>query len=408
MHEEAAMRRKIKFIVIAVVVAIIALPLAGLAWRSSLQDEVARARAISSPGGIDTLDVVDIGGTRQAIRVRGRDRSSPVLLFVHGGPGTPMMPFAHVFQDSWEEHFVVVNWDQRGAGKTYYLNDVEKTKASMSFERMQADVLEMTNYLRKRFGQQKIFIIGHSFGSQISLPVVKSHPELYYAFIGTGQIINGIRGNQNTFDHTLLLAEKMGHKDAVRELKAVGGALTSENALKDPKAWNHAVGVLQYWNQEFGESMFGYTSRAEPMAKFALQSPDYSLKDIWILMNVDWDLYAPLYQPRMAFDAYAFGKTWEVPLFLLEGRFDWQINHVHAKEFYDFVEAPHKEYYYFERSAHAPMVEDKDRFSEVLIKRVRPLAGDRPLEPVTSFGEHWVNAEHHGRQWKAVGPSWTP
>lgn len=125
----------------------------------TFRDEIADRRRIDSPNGIELTETVIIGGIPQVINIRGRDRDNPVLLYLHGGPGTPMLPIAHAFQDRWEDHFTVVQWDQRGAGKTYALTPPAEIAATMSFDRMTADVIEMADLLRTRFGQDRIVLL---------------------------------------------------------------------------------------------------------------------------------------------------------------------------------------------------------------------------------------------------------
>ena len=101
---------------------------------------------------------------------------NPILLFIHGGPGSAFIPLARAFQGPWEKYFTIVQWDQRGAGKTYSSNTKEAQQTSMSIERMNADTLEMVNYLRGRFKREKIFVLGHSWGSVLGLRLAHDHP----------------------------------------------------------------------------------------------------------------------------------------------------------------------------------------------------------------------------------------
>src|SRR5271169_6236690 len=152
-------RKILKHVGIAVAsLALLALSSA-LLYRKYLQHKVAEERAILSPNGINSLEPVRIGGIEQWIEVRGQDVNNPILLFIHGGPGIAFIPLAASFQGPWEKYFTVVQWDQRGAGKTYTSNDKEILRPTMTMERMDADTLEMVNYLRNRFGRDKIFVL---------------------------------------------------------------------------------------------------------------------------------------------------------------------------------------------------------------------------------------------------------
>ena len=140
--------------------------------------------AIQGPDGIASLERVRIGNVDQYILIRGNSTSHPVLLFLHGGPGMPAMYLAHAFQAGLEKEFVVVQWDRRGSGKSYR-EDISNTLTS---EQLVADTVELTNLLRARFHQNKIYLVAHSWGTYLGILVVARHPELYRAYVGIGQL----------------------------------------------------------------------------------------------------------------------------------------------------------------------------------------------------------------------------
>jgi len=144
-----------KYVGIAIGSVIVVLVSSALLYRKYLQHEVAEARAITSPSGIDSLEAVQIGGIQQWIEVRGQNVNNPILLFVHGGPAIAFMPMGSSFQDPWEKYFTVVQWDQRGAGKTYETNDKELLRRTMNVARMEQDAADVVNYLRNRFHREK-------------------------------------------------------------------------------------------------------------------------------------------------------------------------------------------------------------------------------------------------------------
>src|SRR6185503_19470435 len=143
---------------------------------------IAAAQAIPA-GGIQELKAIDIGGIKQWISVRGRNPANPILLFIHGGPGSAMMPESWAWQRSWEDYFTVVQWDQRGAGKTFSAAK-RKPDPAMNIDRMQADAEEVIAYLERTYGKKKIFLMGHSWGSVLGLKVAAHRPDLIYAYIG--------------------------------------------------------------------------------------------------------------------------------------------------------------------------------------------------------------------------------
>src|ERR1700733_4716747 len=214
---------------------------------------IAETQAIP-PGGINELKAVDLGGIKQWISVRGNDRANPILLFIHGGPGAPMMPESWTFQRPWEDFFTVVQWDQRGAGKTFSAAN-RQPDASMSIARMQADAEQLIEWLKATYGIKKIFVMGHSWGSVLGLRVAQHHPEWLYAYIGVGQVVNSLRNEAVGYQQTLAQAEAIGNEQAIRELKAIAPYPEADVTKLVPKVyverkWNAALGGMWYGKSE--------------------------------------------------------------------------------------------------------------------------------------------------------------
>src|SRR5579864_528927 len=163
---------------------IVGLALAGLGIVFYLWSIPGLTPAIHGPSSIASLERIRIGGVDQYILIRGNDSSLPILLFLHGGPGMPAMYLAHSFQHELEKDFVVVQWDRRAAGKSYR----EDISSTLTNEQLVADTVELTNVLRARFHQDKIYLVGHSWGTYLGMLVIARHPELYHAYVGIGQL----------------------------------------------------------------------------------------------------------------------------------------------------------------------------------------------------------------------------
>ena len=171
------------------VLAIVALGVVGfLAYRSQRQRSNAAALSIRAPNGIDEGMFVELGGIKQWIRIRGEDRSNPVLLVLHGGPATSYMGLTPIFQP-WESAFTIVQWDRRGVGKTFGRNG-RSGSGEMTLDRIAADGAELSEYLGKHLRVDKIVLLGHSMGSMIGVSMAARRPELFYAYVGTEQIID--------------------------------------------------------------------------------------------------------------------------------------------------------------------------------------------------------------------------
>jgi len=181
---------------------------------------VAEIQRIVTPNGVqDSFEAV-LGGARQAVNVRGADRDNPILLFVHGGPGSVEMPMAWSFQRPWEDYFTVVQWDQRGAGKSFPLNDPEALAPTMTLERYRDDAIELIELLSRRYGKRKVVLMGHSWGSAVGLAVAAKRPDLLHAYVGIGQAIDFCENERVGMAWTIARAKREGNAQAVREVEA--------------------------------------------------------------------------------------------------------------------------------------------------------------------------------------------
>src|SRR5438552_1261540 len=176
---------------------------------------------VVSSNGIDEAKAIEIGGIRQWITVRSRDRRNPVLLVIHGGPAAPDLPNRYLFEGPWTDYFTVVEWDQRGAGKTYRLNDPATVAPTINKEQMVQDAEQVGAHLRSTYGRKKIFVLGHSWGTILGLSLAERRPDWLYAYIGVGQIINMREGETAGYAWVLEEARKAGNAQAINELMAI-------------------------------------------------------------------------------------------------------------------------------------------------------------------------------------------
>jgi len=357
----------------------VAVVLAFVAWRETGQWRVAAQRRIDTADGIEVLEKVRLGGIDQWISIRGRHASNPVILYLHGGPGFPMMPFAHVFQTPWEEQFVVVQWDQRGTGKTWLENDPATVLPTMTHERMLEDAHELTLYLRRKLGKDRIVIVAHSWGTFLGIPLVKRYPGLYYAYVGTGQVINVQENERVGYQRTLAVARERGHARAVEALEALAPYPDPVKGTSEPRR------ELRRWMRELGLMVRGKSDRQIllEMLDAGLRSPDYTLAEnlVWIRRLDSTYSRDALAADIDRFDVGPLGYRFEVPVILALGRHDWQVPSTIAAEYLERVEAPFKKLVWFEHSAHSPPSEEADRFHRMLVEDVlpltrRPAAGD--------------------------------
>ena len=287
----------------------------------SVSDEFAPARAIIADiqkivtlKGIDETLVLELGGARQVVNVRGADRSNPILIYIHGGPGSVEMPMAWSFQHPWEDFFTVVQWDQRGAGRSFPLNDPAVIAPTLRLERYRDDAIALIEQLRARLGQQKVFILGHSFGSAVGLAVAQARPDLLHAYIGMGQLIDFRENERVGMQQTLAIALERGDVDAVRAIKELRpypdrGPFTIEQA----DAWR------KYANR-YG-SLAGLRPNADFYFNATKLSPLYTPSDRASWAKGSAFTVTTLW-PRLADVSFTSLRRLDVPVAFLLGRHD--------------------------------------------------------------------------------------
>lgn len=331
---------------------------------------IAEVGQIQTPNGIEESFAADIGGVKQWLSIRGKDRDNPVLILVHGGPGSAEMAAGWAFQRGWEDYFTVVQWDQRGAGKTWATNDPETVLPTMTKERMVEDVIEVVDFVRQHLGKDKVILMGHSWGSVISLDAAMRRPDAIAAYVGVGQVINMQRNEAEGWRFALEAAQADGNTQAVAELEALapypGGPLTIER-----------IGAERTWSIHYG-ALAAYREDADPWFRAMRLSPEY---DDDVLANYDAGSLASLgaLLPDLAAVDFDSLQTSPVPVFMLLGRHDYTTPSQIAADWLDRLEAPAKGAYWFEHSAHLPLMEEPGVTLMTLVTCIRPYATEADL-----------------------------
>ncbi len=300
-----------------------------------------------APGSVASLEEVRLGGVPQWVLVRGRDRAKPVLLFVHGGPGMPAMFLAHAWQRPLEEDFVVVQWDRRGVGKSARS---PLPPGSLTVRRTLDDLHELTDLLRARFGQERIYLLGHSWGSYLGLLAVRERPDRYLAFVGTGQMA-GTRASVRAARRALLAAEvkRSRDDDLARRLADPAAELTEDDLFRHGGELHAATSL---W----------------PLLWAGVGAPEYELRDVLALKPS-----ADLVNREMREDVEPRPLEGEVrpitvPVFFLLGRHDQDTPAALAAASLARLGAPLARVEWFERSAHFPFFEEPERFREAMAR----------------------------------------
>jgi pimeloyl-ACP methyl ester carboxylesterase len=345
------------------------------------RDEVTRIldsnRKIVTPHGVDERIKVRIGGIDQWLSIRGKDLRNPILLFLHGGPASPAMPEAYTFQTPWEDYFTVVQWDQRGAGKTYAANTEQAMEPGMTVDGMTDDAAQVVEYLRQHYGKQKIFLMGHSWGTVLGVHLAQLHPDWFYAYISVGQVVNGRHNEEVGYAFALREAIAHGNDQAVRELTAMapypGPTLTLDN-----------IGTRSKWEMYYGGLAYGRQDYQFEDDAISL-SPDYSKSDLVAIGKGSLFSLNHLLQPLLAVD---FDKVthFGCPVIVYVGAHDYTTAHELTEKWFGDIQAPSKRLVVFADSAHMMMQEQPGRFLVHLVNDALPLAqkaGDASPSEVT-------------------------
>lgn len=334
------MRKRIFLRVLVTAAAIIVVAIAAVALDFAFRP---RTPGIDGPTSVARLEQVTLNGTKEWVLIRGTDTHNTILLFLHGGPGMPMMYLGHAFQRDLEKHFVVVHWDRRGAGKSYDAGIGWKPSVRSNLD----DLHALAGWLHHEFPGRKLILAGHSWGTYLGLLAVRERPDLYDAYVGTGQM-SGDHKRDNAarvpfFRHE---AEKRGDTKMLARL---------------------AKG-----NEPNGDDLFAYDAEIVGTHGFmrllciGLAAPEYTFHDI---MNVPKG--SSQLEHRMRYDVVQGPLDEEVlsvkvPVYFLLGRHDWNTPSTLAAQYLSRLDAPQKGLYWFERSAHFAFLEEPERFTTVM------------------------------------------
>lgn len=302
------------------------------------------------PGSIAELITVPIGGHEQALMIRGRDVDNPVLLFLAGGPGGTEIGAMRA-DVSLEQDFVVVTWDQRGAGKSYSALD---PTATLTLEQAVADTIALTNYLRDRFAEDRIYLVGQSWGSTLGVLAVQQHPELYYAFVGSGQMVSQRETDIMFWEDTLAWAEQTGNAALAATLRQ-NGPPPYDNLLDYEPAISHEHDWNRYPELDVSKEMPGN-----------LFVPENSFMDRINGLRGFLDTFSVLYPQLQDIDFRRDVPSLDIPIYMVAGRHEARGRAVLADEWFAMLEAPSKERIVFEASGHRPNFEQPERFAEVM------------------------------------------
>lgn len=310
-------------------------------------------------GSIAEEEWVEVNGLAQWTLTRGRDRDNPVLLVLHGGPGAGEFAWFRAYNSNLEDEFVVVHWDQRGAGKSF---DADTPAETMNLPQIIADIDVVVDHLRVKFRRDRIAVLGHSWGSLLGTTYVAAHPGKVSGYIGTGQISDMAANETYSYAFALAEAERLGNETAIAELREIGAP---------PYGVDETI-VQRGWLTEFGGGLTRDGRSQVNLAWTALSIPEFNLIDLINLVRSALFSMDHLWDQIGDINLDQTYLSFKMPVFFILGRYDHQTPSELAEAYFNRLTAPDKELVYFEHSAHAPPWEEPDRFFDVMVNDIKP------------------------------------
>lgn len=307
---------------------------------------------------IAELIPIELNGRKQWISIRAENKNKPVLLFLAGGPGGTQLAAVRHELSELEKHFVVVGWDQPGSGKSYYAKAIKDITAETYIQ----DGRELTKYLAKRFDQEKIYLVGESWGSALGIFLVDRYPESYHALIGTGQMIDFAETERIDYALAMEMAVDKNDTATVKKLEANGQPPYYGKNL----TWKSAV-YLNYLSSAMASNPAinnpGYNTLRD------IFSPEYGILDKINFARGVINTYNNVYQQLYDIDLRTDYTSLDVPVYFFEGRYDINAPTSLVEEYYNVLDCPEKEIVWFEHSGHSPWINENSKFADELLLR---------------------------------------
>ncbi|SCW50756.1 Pimeloyl-ACP methyl ester carboxylesterase [Ruminococcaceae bacterium YRB3002] len=320
------------------------------------------SRAFTFKDGINESAYITLGGQEQYILMTGKDVSNPVIITLHGGPGAPTTYVDYCYTDYLADDYTIVSWDQRGCGRSYYRNAGEDPlNESLTFGQEVEDLDALVDYVRDRFGKDKVIIMGHSYGSVLGSQYVLAHPEKVSAYIGIGQVTNEKDWYSETYSYESALAKARASGDDTSEMEAAYAVFAQDHS---------SLNIMNLRN---------YTSKYHPVentsdvsTEAAILSPYVGVDDVrWYLLEMKAmygdDEFSRLMDPLMeymaGFNAFELDTVYQVPVFFISGGADWVCPFELTEEYLEVIAAPDKSVYLMEGCGHSPMSQEPEEFA---------------------------------------------
>jgi pimeloyl-ACP methyl ester carboxylesterase len=318
------------------------------------------------PGSIAELTMVQLGGHDQAVMIRGHSVDNPVLLYLSGGPGQSDLPYVRVLLGDLEQDFVVVGWDQRGTGKSYAALDPTST---LTLDQAVSDTIELARYLRERFGEEKIYLTGESWGTTLGVLAVQRHPELFYAFIASGQMVSQRETDRRLYQDVRDLAERMGDTELMNKMLAYG----QPPYVDIPYANVFVMGYYDALYKPYTPPQ-AYMERGMEagLGPWGVLGSEYSLVEKVNVLRGLMDMFTVMYPQLQGIDFRRDVTRLDIPVYILDGEAELVSRRDLALEWLDSLDAPIKRLFSFENAGHSVSFEQFEAFHQIMVETVLP------------------------------------
>jgi pimeloyl-ACP methyl ester carboxylesterase len=310
------------------------------------------------PGSIAEITYLRLGGVDQWVMIRGESLANPPLILLHGGPGFSEMRLFRHFNAPLEKSFTVVNWDQRGAGKSF---DRKIPRSSMTVEQFIADLDELVEAVRKRLRTGKVAIFGHSWGSALGVLYAARFPEKVAAYVGSGQIGDLQAGEASSYAFALAEAQRLDNRKALKQLRAIGPPPHTARSLRTEQMW-----LLRFDGRLEARALW-------EMGRILLGRPEASILDLPNLLRSFRFSIDAMCAEVSAIDLVTLVPALQMPVFFFLGRHDHWVPPEASVAYFDALTAPAKKIVWFEASGHDPFVDEPDKFNAAMADLVRPI-----------------------------------
>jgi proline iminopeptidase len=341
-----------------------AMPLAPAAYIVAV--ELARLNAVGPTVDAIRLDnTIDVNGSQQALMIRGYDVNKPILLYLSGGPGQSSLPWPRILFDDLSRDFILVGWDQRGTGKSYVALDPAET---LTPAQMVADTIEVTNYLRQRFDEDKIYLLGGSWGTTLAVLAAQQRPNLYHAIIGSGQMVSQSETDRRLYQDVLAYAVRTGNEALAAQMRAFG-----EPPYADLYAYAFVMGQYEKLYKPYTPPQtFLDKGRTTSLGPWNVLGSEYNFVEKVNVFRGFLDTAAILYPQLQSIDFRQDVPRLHVPLYVLDGAAELDARRDLALEWFAQVDAPIKRLFTFDNAAHAPAFEHFEAFTDIMTETILP------------------------------------